>query len=84
VPFDLHEVMALCAPRPLFNYSAREDPIFPSWSAVDTALTQVEELYEVLGAKSAFKRVDGEGDHDFPPAVREQAYRFLDRYLLPR
>jgi len=84
VPFDLHEVMALCAPRPLFNYSAREDHIFPSWSAVDAALTQVEELYEVLGAKQAFRRVDGEGDHDFPRAVREQAYRFLDLYLLPR
>lgn len=81
VPFDLHEVMALCAPRPLFNYSAREDHIFPSWPAVDAALTQVEELYEVLDAKQDFLRVDGEGDHDFPPDVREQAYRFLDRHL---
>ncbi len=81
VPCDMHEVMALCAPRPLFNYSARKDHIFPSWWAVDEGLKQVAKLYEVLGASDAFERVDGEGDHDFPPEVRERAYRWLDRWL---
>jgi dienelactone hydrolase len=84
VPFDLHEVMALCAPRPLFNYSAKQDHIFPSWAAVDKALNQVGALYDLLGVGSLFQRVDGEGDHDFPPEVREQAYRFLDRFLVYR
>jgi len=84
VPFDLHEVMALCAPRHLFNYSAKKDHIFPSWAAVDTALNQVADLYRLLGVSTAFERVDGEGDHDFPPEVREQAYRFLDRFLVYR
>jgi hypothetical protein len=81
VPSDLHEVMALCAPRPLFNYSAKKDHTFPSWSAVDAALDQVAELYELLGASGSFERVDGEGEHDFPPEVRERAYQWLDRVL---
>jgi len=81
VPCDMHEVMALCAPRPLFNYSAREDHIFPSWWAVDEGLKQVAGLYEILGAAEVFERVDGEGDHDFPPGVRERAYLWLDRWL---
>jgi len=81
VPFDLHEVMALCAPRPLFNYSAREDHIFPSWKAVDAALNQVNALYELLGAEGAFERLDGEGDHDFPLEIRQRAYEWLDRHL---
>jgi dienelactone hydrolase len=82
VPCDLHEVMALCAPRPLFNYSARQDHIFPSWPTIDAALRQVEEVYRVLGAApEAFLREDGEGDHDFPPDVRKRVYRWLDRWL---
>ena len=81
VPCDLHEVMALCAPRPLFNYSAREDHIFRSWWAVDEGLKQVARLYRILGAPEAFERVDGEGDHDFPPEVRERAYDWLDKWL---
>lgn len=82
VPFDLHEVMALAAPRPLFNYSARQDHIFPSWAAIDEGLRQVGEVYEILGAGSAFERIDGEGDHDFPDDVREAAYEWLDRWLV--
>ncbi|HUU29444.1 MAG TPA: hypothetical protein VM123_16705 [archaeon] len=66
--------MALCAPRPLFNYSARKDDIFPSWWAVYVGLKQVAEVYRLLGAADCFSWLDGEGGHDFPPQAREQAY----------
>ena len=81
VPCDMHEVLALCAPRPLFNYSARQDHIFPDFQAVEAPLSQVAELYSALGAADSFIREFGEGDHDFPPEVRERAYRFLDHWL---
>lgn len=81
VPCDMHEVLALCAPRPFFNYSARKDHIFPDFWAVDAPLRQVAALYSVLGASERFVREYGEGDHDFPPEVRERAYGFLDRWL---
>ena len=63
VPCDMHEVMALCAPRPFFNYSAREDAVYykPAvkgdkdftkwWKPTDKALSQVVRVYEILGAK---------------------------------
>jgi len=84
VPCDMHEVMALCAPRPLFNYSAKKDKIFPSWWAVDEGLKQVAEIYRILGAEDRFMRVDGEGGHDFPPEVRQQAYKWLDKWLFEK
>jgi len=82
VPCDMHEVMALCAPRPLFNHSARKDHIFPDFWAVDAPLRQVARLYRALGAQGRFERVFGDGDHDFPPDVRLKAYLWLDRWLM--
>jgi hypothetical protein len=81
VPCDMHEVMALCAPRPLFNYSARKDHIFPDFWATDAGLKQVRRLYQAIGASERFEVVIGEGDHDFPDEIREQAYRWLDKWL---
>ncbi len=81
VPVDMHEVLAMCAPRPFFNYSARQDHIFPDFQAIEGPLAQVAALYGVLGAPGNFVCEYGDGDHDFPPAVRERAFRFLDRWL---
>ena len=90
---DMHEIMALCAPRPLFNYSAKKDAIFCHasaenesdfigwWQAVDQALNQVSMVYEMSGASDQFVRVEGDGGHDFPPDVRERAYQWLDKML---
>ena len=81
VPCDMHEVLSLCAPRPLFNYSARQDHIFPDFQAVEMPLRQVSELYRILGAAERFDLIYGEGDHDFPAEVREKAYLWLDKWL---
>jgi dienelactone hydrolase len=93
IPCDMHEFMALCAPRPLFNYSARKDNIYfrPSlhkegdysdwWQTVDKALSQVAKVYEILGAKDQFVRVEDNGGHDFPSDVRTASYQWLDKQL---
>jgi dienelactone hydrolase len=93
IPCDIHEFMALCAPRPLFNYSAKDDAIYchPSgqkgvnfsewWKIVNEALNQVSKVYEISGVADRFVRVEGVGGHDFPPDVREKAYRWLDKWL---
>ncbi len=89
----MHEIMALCAPRPFFNYSAKKDAIyFPQsgkvdndfagwWQTVDMALNQVSRIYEILGVEDHFVRVESNGGHDFPLNVREDAYRWLDKWL---
>jgi len=81
VPFDMHEVMALVAPRPLFNYSARHDEIFPDAEAIEAAGAQVAGVYQLLGAAQNFVFLMQDGPHGFPPAVREQAYRWLEGLL---
>lgn len=93
IPCDMHEVMALCAPRPLFNYSAKQDAIYyPTtvqkgnnfsewWNTVDEALNQVSKIYEMHGAADRFVRMERDGGHDFPPDIREKAYLWLDKLL---
>jgi dienelactone hydrolase len=93
IPCDMHEVMALCAPRPLFNYSAKRDAVyFPKmgqtdsdfnewWHTVDQALTQVSRIYEILGTPDSFARIETDGGHDFPHDIREEAYSWLDKWL---
>ena len=90
---DMHEIMALGAPRPLFNYSAKQDAIYyPAsvhkdndfqewWKAMDEALGQVSRVYEISGAADHFIRVEKDGGHDFPPDVREAGYKWLDKWL---
>jgi dienelactone hydrolase len=92
VPCDMHEIMALCAPRPFFNYSARKDAVYCHsskeerdyenwWKTVDNALNQVSKVYELTGKRGNFVRIETDGGHNFPREVRDQAYRWLDKHL---
>ncbi len=93
IPCDMHEIMALCAPRPLFNYSAKNDGVyypsstrnnddFGKWNqTVDKALNQVSKVYELLGVPDRFICVQDDGGHDFPLDVRKDSYRWLDKWL---
>jgi dienelactone hydrolase len=81
VPFDFHEIIALSAPRPFFNYSAQADHIFPDWRPIAEAMVDLYGLYSFHDATDRFVSILGSGGHDFPPATREAAYRFLDRWL---
>ncbi len=92
VPCDMHEIMALCAPRPFFNYSARKDAVYTHasngkpdfeswWETVDSVLHQVGGVYDLLGASAHFVRTETDGGHDFPADVRKQAYAWLGKQL---
>lgn len=93
VPCDMHEIMALCAPRALFNFSARQDGIYCNltltkqenyqawWQTIDQALTQVDKVYEIHGHPSQFVRKEMDGGHDFPWEIRSQAFDWLDQQL---
>ncbi|WP_409344422.1 alpha/beta hydrolase [Paenibacillus sp. MBLB4367] len=81
VPFEFHEIIALCCPTPYFNYSAQGDAIFPHWQSVGDAMVEIASLYEWHDAGDRFVSMLGSGPHDFPPLVRQMAYAFLDRWL---
>jgi dienelactone hydrolase len=81
VPFEYHEIAALAAPTPFFNWSGMSDRIFPHWQSAAKALAELGELYRVLGAEDRLEVLFGNSGHDFPPTIRKAAYAFLDRWL---
>jgi hypothetical protein len=82
VPFDMHEFLALIAPRPLLLSASDEDFVFPNggWST-RRALARVEPLYEVLGAKENISSFFFRGGHNFSAEASANAYRWLERQL---
>ncbi|WP_309120769.1 dienelactone hydrolase family protein [Paenibacillus sp.] len=81
VPFEYHEIAALAAPTPFFNWNGMADKIFPHWRPAAEALTELGALYRALDAEHRLEFLFGNSGHDFPPTVREAAYVFLDRWL---
>ncbi|HWQ57230.1 MAG TPA: alpha/beta hydrolase family protein [Bryobacteraceae bacterium] len=82
IPFDMHEVLALIAPRPLFLASSDDDNIFPNsgWSARQ-ALARLEPLYGLAGAREKIGGYFFRGGHGFPPESAALCYGWLDRWL---
>lgn len=82
VPFDMHELLALIAPRPLLLSTSDEDFVFPNggWSA-RRALARVEPVYALLGAKERLSAYFFKGGHNFPAEASANAYDWLDRQL---
>lgn len=79
VPFDMHEVLALIAPRPLLLSTSDEDFVFPNggWSA-RRAIEKVRPVYQLLGAKDELSSYFFSGGHSFPEDASRNAYAWLE------
>ncbi|MGI8746404.1 MAG: alpha/beta hydrolase family protein [Bryobacteraceae bacterium] len=84
-PFDLHQVLAFIAPRPVFFSASDRDFVFPNggWSTRQ-AIGRAEPAYSLLGGEGRLAARYFKGGHDFPLEAQEQAFAWLDRYLRPR
>lgn len=84
VPFDLHEMLALIAPRPLLLSTSDEDFVFPNggWSA-RRALARIEPVYELWQAHDRLESCFFSGGHAFPTKISARAYDWLDRRFKP-
>lgn len=82
VPFDLHELLALIAPRPLLLSTSDEDFVFPNggWS-VRRSLERVKPVYELLGAPENLSSYFFSGGHNFTAEASANAYSWLERQL---
>jgi dienelactone hydrolase len=80
IPFDFHELIAALAPRPLFVNAPLRDANF-RWQSVDAVLHAASAVYRLYGVPQNLEVVHPDCEHDFPPEVREAAYRFLDEHL---
>ncbi len=80
MPFDFPDVLIAIAPRAVFVNAPLRDSNFEV-SGVRDCLDAARPVYERLGAGDRLAAVFPDAEHDFPPAVREQAYRFLEEQL---
>jgi hypothetical protein len=82
IPFDFHELIGALAPRLCFLSAPLRDSNF-KWQSVDAIMAAAAPVYALYGASENLKLEHPDCEHDFPPAVRKQAYELLDQQLKP-
>jgi dienelactone hydrolase len=80
IPFDFAELIAALAPRPVFINAPVGDENFRARS-VDEIIAAASPIYALYGSKGNLHLEHPPSGHDFPEAVREQAYRLLEEQL---
>jgi pimeloyl-ACP methyl ester carboxylesterase len=80
MPFDFPEVLAAIAPRAVFINAPLEDSNFDN-SGVHDCTEAALKVYKFFGKTGNIVLETPDSQHDFPPAVREDSYKFLDRQL---
>ena len=80
MPFDFTEILGAIAPRALFVNAPIHDSNFDI-SGVYDCVNAAKPVYKLLKAKNKIVMKNPNAPHDFPPAEREAAYKFLDKKL---
>ena len=81
MPFDFTEVLGILAPRPVFISAPVGDHNFAIAGVrecIESALPVYERLFN---SPDRLVARHPEVGHQFPPAVRQEAYEFFDRWL---
>ena len=88
-PIDLHEYLALAAPRPIMNIVALNDWMYGldeeefTRTTLDDLAKNVSSVYALLGAENKFAQPLHTAGHGFQQEQHNLAYTFLDQYLMP-
>lgn len=82
LPFDFYELVAALAPRAFFSNSPLHDSNF-DYRGVEKAAPKVRRVYELFEEPDRLRIAYPDAEHDFPPAVRAEAYEFLKNQLSP-
>ncbi len=80
IPFDFHELIGALAPRPVFINAPLRDANF-HWQSVDQVVAAAAAVYRLYSVPANLQVEHPDCEHDFPPEVREAAYRFLNQHL---
>jgi dipeptidyl aminopeptidase/acylaminoacyl peptidase len=80
VPFDFPELLACLAPRAFLASSPTHDDNFEV-SGVRDSVASAQPIFKLLGAERKLQANYPDCAHDFPPEVRDVAYKFLDEQL---
>jgi dienelactone hydrolase len=80
MPFDFPEILAALAPRHVFINAPLHDANFEV-SGVRDCVGAARTVFALYGADDHLETAYPDAEHDFPDAVREQAYAFMDHAL---
>jgi len=80
IPFDFHELIAALAPRDVLIIAPKEDSNFKA-DSVDRIAKAAAAVYNLHGQAKRLRVEHPDGGHDFPPAMRELAYKLFDEVL---
>jgi hypothetical protein len=80
IPFDFHELIAALAPRWVFINAPLHDSNF-KFKSVDGVVKAAEPIYSLYRAPRTLRVEHPDCGHEFPPELRDRAYRFLDEAL---
>jgi hypothetical protein len=77
---DLPDVAALHAPGALLVQQCRRDHLFPL-PGMEAAVARIGQVYAKAGLSERFRGSFHDVPHSFTPAMQEEAFAWLDRWL---
>ncbi|HEY9171914.1 MAG TPA: alpha/beta hydrolase [Verrucomicrobiae bacterium] len=80
IPFDFHELIGALAPRTVFINAPLGDTNF-RWRSVDEVVRSASPVFALYGVRPNLRVEHPDGPHDFPEAIRAQAYVLLEAKL---
>jgi dienelactone hydrolase len=80
IPFDFHELIGALAPRDVLIVAPKEDSNFKA-ASVDRIAAAARPVFKLYGHPERLRVEHPDGGHDFPPEMREAAYKLLDSVL---
>ena len=80
IPYDFQELLGALSPRPVFVNAPLRDGNF-RYRSVDRCAKAAKPIYRLLGATGRLVIRHPDSDHNFPDAMREEAYCTIDGVL---
>jgi len=80
IPFDFQELLGALAPRACFVNAPLHDSNF-RWKSVDRCAAAARPVYRLLGAEESLVIKHPDSDHNFPEALRQEAYQMIEAVL---
>lgn len=80
IPFDFHELVGALAPRHVFIFAPTRDHNFQA-ASVDRIVAAARPVFQLHGHPERLRIEHPDCEHDFPPDMREKAYKLFDDVL---
>ncbi len=80
IPFDFHEMVGALAPRHALIVAPKKDSNFRA-DSVDRIALAARSIFKLHGAETRLRVEHPDCGHDFPPEMRELAYKLFDHEL---